>query len=588
MPSVPSTRPPDRPSRRAFLAATAAGVTVATSGCADRLSQTLNPISSDGLSLSITTLPADADREGIQIARHLRENLESVGISSSVDMRPRSEYLRQILISHSFDIYVGQLVNVTDPDVLYEALHSTFAAESGWQNPFGYTNRILDDLLEEQRQTTGEEREAAVADLADAIARELPFVPLCRPEEFRVVRTDNVSGWSDSLTERTGYLDLDTADGVSHLSALLTDTGPSRNINPIAAPYRDRGTIISLLYDSLGTVTDEGIVEPWLAQEWDWEDDRVTVTLRENVQFHDGETLTAEDVATTYRLLEDTSLGHADLASPSPQHRRHAVTVSEVEAVDDTTVRFWMEAARPVAERAFTVPILPAHIWTSVVEDHAEEEDEFEQGAHSLVDDEEIDPIGSGPFAYADSSEREYLTLERHDEHFTTNSDVDLPKPTLEEIVIGIDPSSLTAIDQVAAGTADVTISPLDANAVTRAESVDSEYVETIGVSSDTVYIVGFNTRSIPLSDPSIRHAIAQLVDKSWVVDAIFEGHGEPVAAPVGEEWVPGHLEWNDEDPVSPFFGQDGQLDEEAARIALEEARLPYDDDDDTFLDPTD
>ncbi|TKX52169.1 ABC transporter substrate-binding protein, partial [Halorubrum sp. SS7] len=83
----------------------------------------------------------DDDPSGIRIARQLEEHLTAVGIDVQLNAVGQTELWRKVLINQDFDIYVGQFVETEpfDPDALYGLTHSKFIAESGWQNPFGFT-----------------------------------------------------------------------------------------------------------------------------------------------------------------------------------------------------------------------------------------------------------------------------------------------------------------------------------------------------------------------------------------------------------------------------------------------------------------
>jgi peptide/nickel transport system substrate-binding protein len=592
------TNPGDGVSRRSVLAAGAAGLALPTSGCVDRVESVVDQDVTDRLALSITTVPADDDREVVQIARHLESTLEAVGADVTIDMRSTEEFLESVLIDHEFDLYVGRHPGGFDPDFLYGALHSAYADEAGWQNPFGFGDTELDGLLEFQRRTEDDaEREDAIGDLLEKIAVEKPFDPICFPEEHRVVRTD-FDGWDGGdLATRHGYLGLDP-DG-DRLRVLVTDSRPSRNLNPLAATFRDRGTIVDLLYDSLATEHDGELV-PWLATDWSIDDGTIDVTLREECPFHDAEDaeendvdendeedryVTAEDVAFTYEFLQDTSLEWGDWfdSSPAPRYRSRTSMIDgiEVEALDPSTIRIDVAAGTAaVAERVLTVPILPKHRWEAQVESRAERDDEFAtpQGAWSLVTMGNIPPVGSGPFRYADHSERESLTLERYDDHFTQRDDVDLPAVEVEELRFGIDPGSASSVERVANDGADLTMSMLDSHVLDDVSERDD--VEQIESERDQLfYHVGFNTRVEPFDDAEVRRVVSRLIDKAWLADGeVFNGYATPVATPLSDEWVPDDLAWNGEDPVTPFFGADNDLDVDAARAAFEEAGFEYDD----------
>ncbi|WP_436347710.1 ABC transporter substrate-binding protein [Natronorubrum sp. FCH18a] len=596
-----STESDDGVDRRSVLAAGAAGLSLSLSGCIDTVRSVVTDDKDDQLSLSIVTVPRDDNRESVQIARHLESNLQAVGIDADLTIRSHSEFLEKVLIDHDYDLFVGRHPADYDPDFLYEALHSSFADESGWQNPFGYNVRAVDRLLEEQRQADPKDRKDALEPLLEEIAIETPFEPICRPTEYRVA-SDRFDGWDENhLATRRGYLGLEPDDGVERLEALVTDARPSRNVNPLSATGRERETVVDLLYDSLGTVveTDDGDIEikEWLAKEWEWEtpaDDDVekttaTVRLREGCTFHGVDEndepvpVTAEDVKFTYQFIEDTVYPLNARPSPAPRYRGHASAVDSVEtdAEDEHWLRITFDAGREVAERALTVPILPKHVWWAELDERITDIENVSapQGQWGIVTSNSIAPIGSGPYQFESQSERDHLTLERFDDHFTFQDDADddhLLEPTAEEIRFTVDPGSVSSINRVASGGADLTESMLEAFSLGEIPE-DTDEIERYEDDSWTFYYLGFNWRKYPKYQ--FRQAIAQLIDKEWVVDEVFfEDHAEPLATPVTDEWIPESLEWDGGEHVTSFVGSDGEPNVELARDMFEEIGYQYDD----------
>lgn len=566
---------PDRSvSRRTLLASGAAGLSVAASGCVREVRSIVARSPDDRLSLSIVTVPASDDTQAIQTARALHEAFEVAGIDSTIEQLPTEELYRRVLINHDFDVFVLRHPGGFDPDFLYEALYSTFGDEWGWQNPFGFTNMPFDDLLEEKRERDGDDRLEAVADVLRSIADEQPFVPVCAPEEWRLVREDRFEGWDEShLADRLAYLRAEPVDDdVDELRGVITDTRPTENLNPLSVEYRNRGTIVDLLYDSLATVDGDELV-PWLADSWEWDATTATVSLRRG-RWHDGEPLTADDVAFTYRFIEDTSLGDNDVTSPSPRYRGHASAIDQVRVVDERTLRLSTTAGREAAEYAFTVPILPSHVWTG----RTTEEDlpgiDVAEGTTTAVVTDNVPPIGSGPFVFDDRTERESIHLERFDEHFSLD-DEELPAASVDQFRIHVEPSTVSAIEAIEGGNADVTISTLDLTELD--EAPDTDGIRLVESATRAHYCVGFNTRAAPLGNPYFRRTIASLLDKERLVEEIFDGRAEPVATPLTGEWVPPDLEWDGDDPVVPFVGDDGSLDELDARAAFEDLGYRYD-----------
>jgi len=563
-------------SRRRVLATAGVALSVSTSGCVRQARSAVNRDEIDQLSLTITTVPSDGDRESIQLARAIRAVLEDAGIAVSIEMRSEEEYLRSVLINHDFDLFVGPHPGGVDPGFLYEALYSQFAEQAGWQNPYGIVDLTLDEHLEAQREADDEERADTVAATLESLSALCPFVPICVPEEYRVVRTDRLEWTDDHLGTRLGYLGLE-GDDDAEIRAAHTDPRLSENLNPLAVEYRDFSPILELVYDSLATL-DGTDVEPWLATEWEFEDGSLVVDLREEVTFHDGKALTADDVAFTYRLLSDTTLGDAAFPAPSPVYAGQVAAIADIEAVDDHRLECSLEGGKPAAERALLVPILPEHVWRKRTEPATVPGVEIAEGTTEAVVTDNDSPVGSGPYRVAGRTAREHVTLERYDDHFTLTADA-LPGPTAQSIRFDIDPRSSSAIERVESGDADLTSRRVESYVIDELLESTGDDVAVRESPSWTFYQLGFNVRHAPCSNPQFRRVVAQLIDNAWLVEEVFDGYARPVAAPVTEEWTPEDLEWDDGHPVRPFLGTDGDLDVEAAKAAFEEAGFRYGDD---------
>lgn len=632
----------DSVSRRSVLAAGLVGAVGATSGCIDRVQSATGQGPTNQLTLTISTVPADDDREAIQIARSLQANLEAVGVDVSIDVRSRTEFLERILIENDFDVFVGRQPVPRDPDALYEALHSTFTHEAGWQNPYGFTSLSFDGLLEEQRHAEGDDREAAVERLLGTLAAEKPFEPICIPEEYRVGRTDRFSDWSDGhLASRHGYLEVTPADGVSQLLATVTDDLPTRHVDPVSAEFRQQPMMVDLVYDSLATVND-GEREPWLAEHWSWSDGGIpesphatdssagredgsgeyrdgsddyqytagdtdsssalydqgieasndpardsgddsssmtaTVDLREKCRFHDGRRVSANDVVFSYRFLSDATMGRGRSPSRPPRFRGRLSAVEAIERLDDYRVAIEVSTSAAVGERALDVPILPEHIWRERVERRFQGFEHATGAGDSWghLEMSNVPPVGSGPYQVADRSGRDYLALERFDEHFTLRRRVDLAGPGVQSLRFEVDPGSAASMGRIDNGTADVTASPIQSHVID--DVPGNGDLERFESTPRSLFVVGFNARSRPCSNTHFRRAVTQLIDRERFVDTVFEGHAEPVTTPLAEEWVPEDLTWSGDDPVTPFPETDGELDVDEAKTAFERAGYRYDD----------
>lgn len=604
-PTAPALR------RRAVLAVLAAGGSAGTAGCARRVRTIAGWQSTRQVSLQVKAPPADADPYALRIARTVAGWFRVAGIDAQVVPVARGELHRQVLLSDEFDLFVARREDRSGtPDALYPLLHSRFAEAPGWQNPFGYTDLEVDELLEAQRRTDGDRRREAVAELQRVVARTQPFTVVAFPDDIRATRDSSYTSWlAADLNAPVGYLTLERAsvsdtgggDGEPDrrrrgaLRMAATDPRPTENLNPLSVEYRRSGTLTGLLYDSLGVATDAGSTIPWLADGWGFSEargrPRATVRLRPDLEWHDGERLTAEDVAFTYALLADTSLGstggddgeRTDTRVPSPRFRGRSTLVEDVVADGPRTVEFqFVECTPSVAVRAFTVPVLPEHVWADRTRTASVGGIEFGPATEALVT-ENIPPVGSGPLQFVRNTPLERLVLERFEGHFLARgNDIDLPYgvtdgPAFERLVVRVVGSDATAVDLVADGDADVTGTPVGAGTVPRIGR--AEALDLLVDRSRAPYVIGYNTRRPPLTNPRFRNTLTRLVDQAHLVEAVFDGYARPAASPLaGTDWLPSDLRWDGEDPVTPFMGTDGELDVGRARAAFREAGYRYDD----------
>jgi peptide/nickel transport system substrate-binding protein len=621
--------------RRAALAGL--GLAAASAGCLGRTENIAGRDPHSQLTLEINAMPADDDPNGIRIARQLEEHLTAVGIGVRLNTVGQTDLWRKVLINQSFDLYVGQFVETEpfDPDALYGLTHSRFVAEPGWQNPFGLTEIAVDDLLERQRRVTGSDRVAAADALQETVCELQPFSVVAFPDALTAVREDRFEGWTgdrqpvsasgllnlDAVPAAGGSVDAGSADDGSATDAgtdgnatatdagadaepetvlrlVTTDDRITENWNPIAAEYRKHGTFTGLLYDPLARV-EAGSVVPWLATDWERVDETTLDVSLRDARWHDGEPVTAADVAFTYAFLRDTSLGSVETSVPAPRFRGRSSLVEEARALGDATVRLTVpEVNDRVAARALQVPVLPEHVWSERTGRATIAGFEFDFETTEAVVSNNPDPVGSGPLRFVEATAGESVAFERNPDHFLVRaasgddaaasgepSDprAGVPphyhgKPAFDRLRIDVLPSDISAVEAVAEGIADATASNLGPESVPRiGRSGDTRLVTG---RSAAFYHVGYNVRRSPLSNPRFRAVVARLIDKSAIVDNAFDGYAQaatsPLAASPGD--VPQSVAWTDgTDPVHPFFDDGGSLDVEAARAALRDIGYRFD-----------
>ncbi len=154
------------------------------------------------------------------------------------------------------------------------------------------------------------------------------------------------------------------------------------SVSPLSARTQADRDLVALVYSGLVRNGPNGTLVPDLAERWSVDPTGAvwTFLLRDDARWHDGEPVTAEDVAFTIRVLQDPKYtgpgaGSWDEVSVQPVGMR--------------TVIFTLATPLGGFLQAATQPIAPAHVLAGVPIDQ-------------LVDDPSgRKPIGSGPFAVA-------------------------------------------------------------------------------------------------------------------------------------------------------------------------------------------
>jgi len=193
--------------------------------------------------------------------------------------------------------------------------------------------------------------------------------------------------------------------------------GSPRFINPIYAASNDVDRdLVEIIFSGLTKYDSEGQIVPDLAKEIKVKDEgRVyEVYLKENVLWHDGEKLTADDVIFTLKTIQNP-----DYKSPL---RGNYLGV-EVEKINDYLIYFKLKNPYAGFKERLTFKILPQHIWQDI------------SPQNFLLTNRNLKPVGTGPYRFKDLTQNSQglitsLKLVRFNKYFETKS----PKPYLSEI----------------------------------------------------------------------------------------------------------------------------------------------------------
>lgn len=303
-------------------------------------------------------------------------------------------------------------------------------------------------------------------------------------------------------------------------------------LDPAGSEWGNRSPYYQAMYDTLLLATPEGTIEPWLATAWEYNDDNtvLTLTLRDDVTFSDGTSLTADVVVENLQRFKDGT---------SPDASYFAL-VETFEAVDDSTVAITLREPNPALLNYLT------------------------RDAGLIASSEAIaagdlatNPVGSGPYIY-DASTSVPGTSYR----YTANPDYWNPDVQhYDSLVINVLSDATAALNAIKAG---------EANAVKLLTSNDLAEVEAAGwtINANELDFAGLllldrdGVQAEALKDVRVRQALNYAFDREGLLAAMEDGNGT-VTGQVFPESSPAY------DPaLDDYYG----YDPEKARELLAEA----------------
>ena len=208
--------------------------------------------------------------------------------------------------------------------------------------------------------------------------------------------------------------------------------GSPDTLNPGTAVLSEAYSIFELVYSSMFHIMPDGAYAPDLAESWEVSDDGTvwTFKIRDDMTWHDGEPVTASDVAYTYNLVA----AHEDF----PFLPVYTSYFESVEAPDDTTVVITLSEAIPNMESQLVfLYVLPEHIWGQLGD--ATAESEFENTAM----------IGSGPFKMVDYAQGEFV-------HLAAVKDHPIWPPKVDEVIFQTFDNPDALVQAIVAGQVDM------------------------------------------------------------------------------------------------------------------------------------
>lgn len=253
-----------------------------------------------------------------------------------------------------------------------------------------------------------------------------------------------------------------------------------------------------------------GAYVPYLAKSWTVSEDGLVweFVLRDDVTFHNGDPLTAQDYAWTFQRMMDPALQSPAMAAFQ--------TLASAEAVDATTLRLTLNspyyALLESLELGFAQPLSRRAV-------------EAAGAAYGR------NPVGVGPFKFKTWETGVKIVLERNPDFawapaFLQNQSA----PYLDAIEVRYLPEYATIIAGLEAGEIDVfdEVQPQDIPALAEAGFQISD-----AVFAGSFPYLSINVARKPFDDIKVRQALNYAIDKDALIKVVMGGQALPQAGPL-------------------------------------------------------
>ena len=330
-----------------------------------------------------------------------------------------------------------------------------------------------------------------------------------------------LSGCGDGSAAETQKSRADTNELVVGIAQDLDDS-----LDPHKTVKAGTREVMFNVFEGLMKPTPNGDLTPAIAESYEVSEDRMTYTfhLREGVQFHNGKTVTAEDVVySIQRCAAATETGIVQVEAFS--------VIQDIKTPDDKTVAITISEPSNEFISYMTTAILPAD-----------------------YDKQDTAPVGTGPFKFVSRTAQDSVVLEKFDGYWGTPAQLD--KVTLKIIE-----------------NADSLMMSLQSGAIDLCAHLTSTQVAQLGENFDVaegtmnlVQALYLNNAEKPFDDVRVRQALCYAVDKQAIIDIAFDGYGSPI----GSSMYPAFGKYFD-DSLTNYYTKDV----EKAKALLAEAGYP-------------
>ncbi len=312
-------------------------------------------------------------------------------------------------------------------------------------------------------------------------------------------------------------------------------------LNPITSTDAYASRIDGFVYDSLIERDNQTLEwKPKMAERWAISPDRrqFTFYLRQGIRWHDGVSLTVDDIIYSFDRIMDPKVD-------APHLRVYYQDIEKVEKIDERTVRFTYRRPYFMAlEFCGTIPIVPKHL--------------FDNGEDFNSHSQNRAPIGMGPYRFVRWATGKKIVLVRNEDYWgrAINRMPEIKKLNFE--VIAEDTVALQILKK--GGLDFAGLRPIQWVRQTSSEKFSRRFAKYQFYSPGYSFIA-WNMRRPYFSDKRVRQAMTMLVNREEILKKLNFGLGRVTTGPFYIE----SKDYNREVSAIPY-------DREGAKRLLKEA----------------
>ena len=250
--------------------------------------------------------------------------------------------------------------------------------------------------------------------------------------------------------------------------------------------------VLNQIYDTLLYYSPDGTKdpEPRIAESYEISDDGLDYTfhLRDDVTFHDGTPVTADDVVFSIELYKASEYQGSQISM-----------LSSVEATDEHTVVCHLDAPYSPFLQGICSPMIASKAY------YESSEDDFVNN-----------PIGTGPYKFVSRAKGSNIKLEANEDYYRG-------APEIKEVTFEVIPDSSTKA--IALQTGEVNFAEIDSATKPQLEASPASSIAEVPTSAFSY--IAMNTEKEPFNDVKVRQAINYAIDRDNLVAVCYDGEAE-------------------------------------------------------------